>query len=81
VAGFNLSLIFRKLLGAGTPREWINRGGALLLFLLGLFTRFQDRHRRPTSANARCREVRRAKPMPSSGSHPFRKIVTYTTGC
>jgi transposase len=81
VAGFNLSLIFRKLLGAGTPREWINRGGALLLFILGLFTRFQDRHRRPSSANARCREVRRAKPMPSSGSHPCRKIVTYTPGC
>jgi len=81
VAGFNLSLIFRKLLGAGTPREWINRGGPLLLFIFGLFTRFQDRHRRPNSANARCREVRRAKPMPSSGSHPCRKIVTYTTGC
>ena len=28
VAGFNLSLIFRKLLGAGTPREWKNRGQA-----------------------------------------------------
>ena len=24
VAGFNLSLIFRRLLGAGTPREWNN---------------------------------------------------------
>src|SRR5579863_7505552 len=38
IAGFNLSLIFRKLLGAGTPREWNNLGGMLLLFLLGLFT-------------------------------------------
>jgi hypothetical protein len=34
VAGFNLSLIFRKLLGAGTPRAWNNRGRMLFLFLL-----------------------------------------------
>jgi transposase len=32
-AGFNLSLIFRKLLGAGTPREWKNRAAGL--FFLG----------------------------------------------
>jgi transposase len=37
VAGFNLSLIFRKLLGAGTPRELKNRGRALLLLFLCLF--------------------------------------------
>jgi len=81
VAGFNLSLIFRKLLGAGTPREWINRGRVLFSFMLGLFTRFQDRHRHPRSANARCRRIRRAKPMRWLGLHPCRKIVTYTTGC
>jgi len=39
VAGFNLSLIFRKLLGAGTPREWKNRGGVLLSSFLRLFSR------------------------------------------
>ncbi len=42
VAAFNLSLIFRRLLGAGTPREWKNRGKALFLFLVGLFTRRQE---------------------------------------
>jgi hypothetical protein len=31
---FNLSLILRKLLGAGTPREWKNRSGMLLFFVL-----------------------------------------------
>jgi DDE family transposase len=39
VGAFNLSLILRKLMGAGTPREWSNRGGLLLLlayFLLAL---------------------------------------------
>src|ERR1035441_9983766 len=45
IAGFNLSLIFRLLLGAGTPREWNNMGGMLLLFLLGLFTRRTHRSR------------------------------------
>jgi len=38
VAGFNLSLIFRKLLGAGTPRECNNRGGVPLLLFLRLFS-------------------------------------------
>ena len=32
VGAFNLSLIFRGLLGAGTPREWNNLGGKLFLF-------------------------------------------------
>src|SRR5215471_5176799 len=32
VGAFNLSLILRKLMGAGTPREWKNRG-SLLFFL------------------------------------------------
>jgi len=27
VGAFNLSLILRKLTGAGTPSEWRNRGG------------------------------------------------------
>jgi len=31
VGAFNLSLILRALMGAGTPREWKNRGVFLLL--------------------------------------------------
>ncbi len=46
VAGFNLSLIFRRLLGAGTPQEWKNRAAGLLLFLLGLFSCLGNRIRR-----------------------------------
>src|SRR5450631_2177509 len=38
VGAFNLSLILRKLLGAGTPREWKNRFGRLVLTLYLLFT-------------------------------------------
>ena len=37
VGAFNLSLIFRCLLGAGTPREWKNRQSSLLFVLLLLF--------------------------------------------
>src|SRR5450756_51970 len=39
VGAFNLSLILRKLLGAGTPREWKNRFGRLVLLVYLLFTR------------------------------------------
>src|SRR2546426_2057381 len=39
VGAFNLSLILRKLLGAGTPREWKNRLGRRGLTLYLLFTR------------------------------------------
>ena len=38
VGAFNLSLILRRLLGAGTPREWKNRFGRLVLVLHLLFT-------------------------------------------
>jgi hypothetical protein len=34
MGGFNLSLILRKLLGAGTPRELKNRAGQVFLRLL-----------------------------------------------
>lgn len=37
VGAFNLSLIFRSLLGSGTPRELRNRESALLFLLLWLF--------------------------------------------
>ncbi len=36
VGAFNLSLILRQLLGAGTPREWRNRFAKLVLFLYWL---------------------------------------------
>jgi len=38
VGAFNLSLILRKLLGAGTPREWKNRFGRLVLLVYLPFT-------------------------------------------
>ena len=35
---FNLSLIMRQMQGAGTPREWKNRGGILFVFVYFLLT-------------------------------------------
>ena len=81
VAGFNLSLIFRKLLGAGTPREWNNRGRMLFLFLLGLFTPRQDRPRPcrcPILGSPAISISRAAFP---ARSRPCRKFGSYTTGC
>jgi hypothetical protein len=45
VGAFNLSLILRKLMGAGTPREWRNRGGVLLLLVYFLLPRREGRNR------------------------------------
>ena len=55
VAGFNLSLIFRRLLGAGTPREWNNQARLLLLFLWSLLTSRQLHNRRCRSMIVRSR--------------------------
>src|SRR5579859_1359806 len=81
VAGFNLSLIFRKLLGAGTPREWNNRGGALILFFLALFTRRHGSYRPCRSPISPPRAMRAAVPSLAARSTLCRKFATYTTGC
>ena len=76
VAGFNLSLIFRKLLGAGTPREWKNLGGALFLFLLGLLGRRPARVRRCRSLIERSRADHTAILTLPAHSRPCRNIAT-----
>ena len=81
VGAFNLSLIFRRLMGAGTPREWKNRAAGLLLFLLGLFSRLGNRIRRnyrPVDASPASGAT---KPVPPAHLRPCRKIATCTTGC
>jgi hypothetical protein len=80
VGAFNLGLIHRRLLGAGTPREWSNLGGRLLLFLMGLFTRRTDQHRTCRRLNRRRRTLGAA--ASSLMAHPKScwGIATYTTG-
>ena len=81
VAGFNLSLIFRKLLGAGTPREWNNRVKILLFFLFGLFARPQNRSRRCRSMILTSRTVPAEATFAAARSGTCRRFSSYTTGC
>src|SRR5271169_3426134 len=67
VGAFNLSLIMRQMLGAGTPREWKNRGGMLLLFVYILLTRREARNQLCRSRNA----MSRAKSLAGLPSRTF----------
>jgi hypothetical protein len=80
VAGFNLGLIVRRPLGAGTPREWNNPAQLLLLFLSALLTPRTHRHRPCRSFIAPSEGIRAAKPSFPARSRQCRKIATYTTG-
>jgi transposase len=81
VGAFNLSLILRKLLGAGTPREWKNRFGRLVLRLYFLFTcrinQKRLRRSRISASVAKCfvrSHTRLRRPT-------CRKSATCTPGC
>jgi len=76
VAGFNLSLIFRRLLGAGTPREWNNLGRMLFLFLLGLFTRRYESYGRGRTMIFRSRLARSEAPSIKPESKSCRGFAT-----
>jgi len=76
VAGFNLSLILRQLLGAGTPREWNNLGRILFLFLLGLFTRRHESYRRCRTVIFRSRLARSEAPSIKPESKSCREFAT-----
>src|SRR6516225_6299545 len=81
VAAFNLSLILRQMMGAGTPREWRNRGGLLILRLFLLFSCCNEASRTIECSSAALlvathrtgRFRRRCRFRWNSG--------TYTTGC
>jgi transposase len=81
VGAFNLSLILRKLLGAGTPREWKNRGGILVLFVYLLLRRRET----PNGFQRNQSAISRPKYFAGSRSRirrwRCRKSGTCTTGC
>jgi transposase len=81
VGAFNLSLILRKMLGAGTPREWKNRLGRLVLLVYLLFTCRINQNRLCRSRIS----ASVAKPFVRSPARlrrpPCRKSVACTTGC
>ena len=59
VGAFNLSLIFRTLLGSGTPRELRNRRSSFVLVLLWLLDRSSAPAHRPNSSFSSSRLNRR----------------------
>ena len=88
VAGFNLSLIFRKLLGAGTPRELHNRGSALpnhpvapLLLILRLFSWRRCLLSRYCGSAISSAPLVANRPAATPSFMPCRKFRTCTTGC
>ena len=80
VGAFNLSLILRQLLGAGTPREWKNRGGMLLLLLCFLLTHREDRNQLYRSRNSISRVKSLAGPRSRTCRWPYPKSTACTTG-
>src|SRR5271157_1908545 len=81
IGAFNLSLILRQLLGAGTPREWKNRGGVLVLLVYSLLTRWEARNQlyRRRSSTSGVKSF--ASPRTRVCRWPCRKSPIYTTGC
>ena len=76
VGAFNLSLIFRRLLGAGTPREWKNLGGAVFLFLLRLLMPGQEHYRPCRRLVLRSRASRAAAQLLPARFRLCREIAT-----
>src|SRR5271167_664546 len=80
VGAFNLSLILRQLLGAGTPREWRNRFPKLVLFLYFLLTRQEARNRLYRSRNSISRVKSLAGPRSRTCRWSYPKSAACTTG-
>jgi len=80
VGAFNLSLILRQLLGAGTPREWRNRGGMFLLLLYFLLTHREARNQLYRGRNSISRVKSLAGPRSRTCRWPYPKSTACTTG-
>jgi transposase len=80
VGAFNLSLMLRQLLGAGTPREWRNCG-LLVVLVYWVHERQKDQNRpwRPTPSSGRAKRLNTQSNPPCRWL--CRKSATYATGC
>ena len=81
VGAFNLSLILRELMGAGTPREWKNRGGMLLLLFYLLLARREARFWPYSSRISRFRAKYSITARRRTLRCRCQRSATYTTGC
>jgi hypothetical protein len=81
VGAFNLSLILRQLMGAGTPREWKNRGGMLFWLIYSLLAR----HEGPVWVYSGRISMFRVKYSATTRNRTLRcrsqRSPIYTTGC
>ena len=81
VGAFNLSLIMRKLMGAGTPREWKTRGVTLFFLIYSL----RVRHDGPVWFYSDRISMSRVNYSATARSRPLRcrsqRSPIYTTGC
>jgi transposase len=78
VGAFNLSLILRQRLGAGTPREWRNRGGMLILRLFLLLTCWNEPNSAVESGSLTALDT---KCFGKACCRSLRNSAPYTTGC
>ena len=81
VGAFNLSLILRKLFGAGTPRELRNRLGRLVLFVYLLFRGRINRNRLCRSRTSASVAKWFVESHIRLRRQPCRKPATSATGC
>jgi hypothetical protein len=81
VGGFNLSLILRKLLGAGTPRELKNRAASLILrLLLRIACQFSPEGASELGSAATAAAHAANRPIKLQ-TRPCRNSAHCTTGC
>jgi hypothetical protein len=81
VGDFNLSLVLRQMLGAGTPRELKNRFGKLFMAMLWLFWRGNPQQCIPRSRILAFAANYLASPLNRLHGYLRRKSTTCTTGC
>jgi transposase len=81
VGAFNLSLILRKLLGAGTPREWRNHTPLLPFLFLCLLQACSGTQRRPFSGLSSSERNPRSEGHVLTQKCRFRNSGGSATGC
>lgn len=81
VGAFNLSLILRRLMGAGTPREWRNRVALLFVRMYLLDTCRKGRNLPSGTRTSSCRAKNIATRRFRLRRWPCLKSAAYTTGC
>ncbi len=80
VGAFNWSLILRQLFGAGTPREWRNRGGMVPVFVYLWSMPRERRDQIDAGEISICRAKHVARSRSRTRHWPCRKLVTCTPG-